>query len=46
MSPIVADWAASFREVYQQTGMNLPQSLIMFSMEMMRRGWRAARRVR
>jgi hypothetical protein len=46
MSPIVADWAASFRDVYQQTGMNLPQSLVMFSMEMLKRGWRAVRRVR
>jgi hypothetical protein len=46
MSPIVANWAAAFRDVYQQTGMNLPQSLIMFSMEMLKRGWRAAQRVR
>ncbi len=46
MSPIVVNWAASFRDAYQKTGMNLPQSLIMFSMEMLNRGWRAARRGR
>jgi hypothetical protein len=43
VSAIVIGWTASFRDAYQQTGMNLPQSLIMCCMDMSRRGWRALR---
>jgi hypothetical protein len=38
--------AGAFRDAYQQTGMNLSQSVIMFTMDISRRGWRSLRRGR
>jgi hypothetical protein len=43
VSAIVIAWADSFRDAYQQTGMNLPQSVIMCAMTMGRRCWRTFR---
>jgi hypothetical protein len=34
----------TFRNAYERAGMNLPQSLVMFTIEMGRRCWRALRR--
>jgi hypothetical protein len=46
LSAIVIDWADAFRAAWQQTGMNLPQSLIMCAMTIGRQWWQAIRGLR